>query len=159
MSCDIAQFIDRWYRDWFRNERMYDEWARRHGLNYTEMFALYVLNATDGCTPKYVAEFLSVSKQTINGVLDRLERRQLIERIPSAVDRRSRVVRLTGEGAQRVKMLLGELAQMEKRAFSRFTDVEIANMIELNSKLTDYIVQEMQQKNEERQDQKYKEVL
>ena len=145
MSKELAPQISTWYRDWFRNERLYDAWARRHGLNYTELFVLYVLNSTGGCTPSYISEFLSVSKQTVNSTLGRLEKQQRIRRVPSSTDGRSRMVLLSETGEKWVGELMRELSAMEYRAFGRLSEDEIARMIALNGKLTDSISSEMQE--------------
>ncbi|HEX2886435.1 MarR family transcriptional regulator [Vineibacter terrae] len=63
-----------------------------------------VLGALSDPRPTYgiavgtLADFLVVSRQNLDGVLKRLERDGLVERIADAEDKRARVVRLTREG-------------------------------------------------------------
>ena len=137
MTERIAPMIDIWYRDWFRNEQLYNDWARRHGMNYNELFTLHVLHATGGCTPSYIAQFLSISKQTVNSLLGRLEKRGMILRLPSLEDRRSCMIRLSESGAAQAEEILRELKEIEYRVFSSFTQEELQTMIDINTRLTD----------------------
>jgi DNA-binding MarR family transcriptional regulator len=63
-----------------------------------------VLGALSDPRPTYgmsvgtLADFLVVSRQNLDGVLKRLERDGLVERVTDAGDKRARVVRLTREG-------------------------------------------------------------
>ncbi len=63
-----------------------------------------VLGALSDPRPTYgmavgtLADFLVVSRQNLNGVLKRLERDGLVERVTDKEDKRARVVKLTPEG-------------------------------------------------------------
>jgi DNA-binding MarR family transcriptional regulator len=63
-----------------------------------------VLGALSDPRPTYgiavgtLADFLVVSRQNLDGVLKRLERDGLVERVTNAKDKRARVVKLTPEG-------------------------------------------------------------
>lgn len=143
----IASIIDRWYKDWFRNEQLYNDWARKKGLNYNELFTLHVLNKTGGCTPSQIAQFLSIPKQTVNSLLGRLEKSDMIERLPLEEDKRSCLIRLTEAGSEWAGSILRELQDIEYRVFSSFTEEELNMMIDINSRLTDRFVQEMREEN------------
>ena len=143
MKEKIASIIDIWYKEWFRNEQLYNGWARQHGLNYNELFTLHVLHKTGGCTPSYIAQFLSIPKQTVNSLLGRLEKRGVIERLPLEEDKRSCLVRLTEEGGCWADEMLTELKKIEYRVFSSFTREELEAMIDVNSRLTERFSQEM----------------
>lgn len=143
MKEKIASIIDIWYKEWFRNEQLYNGWARQHGLNYNELFTLYVLHKTGGCTPSYIAQFLSIPKQTVNSLLGRLEKRGMIERLPLEEDKRSCLIHLTEEGDGWADGILHRLEEIEYRVFSSFTEEELLNMIDINIRLTDKFVREM----------------
>ena len=52
---------------------------------------------------------------TFTGVLDRLEKRGLVERRPNPDDRRSILAELTREGARAARAVAGAFAEMERR--------------------------------------------
>lgn len=53
---------------------------------------------THGMSVGTLADFLVVSRQNLDGVLKRLERDGLVERVTDAADKRARMVKLTREG-------------------------------------------------------------
>lgn len=146
MNSRIAPFIDSWYKDWFRTEQLYHIWAQKHGLNYNELFSLYVIANTGGCTPSHIAKYLSISKQTVNSLLSRLEKRGVIVREPSLTDRRSCHVMFNEEGKRWAGQVLSELKEVEHRVFDGFTQQELEMLVGLNARLTDGFRAEMLQK-------------
>lgn len=54
--------------------------------------------AADGMSVGDLSRFLLMSRQNLTGILSRLERQRLIERVPGPSDRRTRRVRLTAAG-------------------------------------------------------------
>lgn len=52
----------------------------------------------DGIPLSDLVEYLAVSRQNLDGVLKRLEKQQLVERVEDASNRRSKVVRITRAG-------------------------------------------------------------
>jgi DNA-binding MarR family transcriptional regulator len=67
-----------------------------------------------------LAEYLVVSRQNLDGVLKRLERDKLVERVPGVDDRRARVVRLTPRGRAFWDNLLLRIYQFYDQAAARF---------------------------------------
>lgn len=67
-----------------------------------------------------LAEYLVVSRQNLDGVLKRLERDQLVERVAGPADRRAKVVRLTPRGRQFWADLLERIYEFYDQAATRF---------------------------------------
>jgi len=67
-----------------------------------------------------LAEYLEVSRQNLDGVLKRLERDKLVERVTGVADRRARVVRLTPKGRTFWEDLLLRIYQFYDQAAARF---------------------------------------
>lgn len=61
---------------------------------------LNVLWHEDGSTSKYIAECLNLDSSTITGIIDRMEKKELVNRMPNKEDRRSLKVVLTEKGFQ-----------------------------------------------------------
>ena len=62
-------------------------------------------------TMNELARLLGLDKSSVTGLVDRAERRGLVERIPSAADRRSVIVRLTPSGREQVAAAAGLFAR------------------------------------------------
>jgi len=78
--------------------RKSDRHVRSFGLTPPQFDVIVTLGDTDGMTCRELSEKTLVTKGTLTGVMDRLETKGLIERIPSREDRRSTNIRLTPKG-------------------------------------------------------------
>jgi DNA-binding MarR family transcriptional regulator len=77
---------------------------------------LQVIAANPGLAQSRLAEAMEVERSTIVKVVDQLEARGLIERVASAVDRRSHCLELTESGR-------AELARMERLVIAHEADL------------------------------------
>jgi len=90
-------------------------------LSLAQMDVLSVLaDAVDsGLTCSEIAERTLITKGGITGILDRLEARALVKRMPSRDDRRSVRVRLSAKGIELLRKLYPALAQSNRALFER----------------------------------------
>jgi len=90
-------------------------------LSLAQMDVLSVLaDALDSSvTCSEIAERTLITKGGITGILDRLEARGLIKRIPSRDDRRSVRVRLSAKGVELLSKLYPALARSNRALFER----------------------------------------
>lgn len=96
-----------------------EEAARRAGLTVQQHQALLILKGFPGREYAFItelADYLQVRHHSAVGLVDRLVRRRLLRRTPSATDRRRVELRLTGHGEQVIERLsaihLQELRQL-----------------------------------------------
>jgi MarR family 2-MHQ and catechol resistance regulon transcriptional repressor len=83
---------------YFAFVRKDDRHIRSLGLTSPQFDVIATLGDTQGMPCRELSEKTLVTKGTLTGVLDRLEARGEIERVPSKDDRRSTIVRLTPKG-------------------------------------------------------------
>jgi DNA-binding MarR family transcriptional regulator len=111
-----------------------------HGLSEGRFVLLFLLAAApDGLAPNALAERAGVSRATVTGLLDGLEREGLIERHADASDRRALRIRLTPKG-QRVEKtvfdqhgrwiagLFGHLSEGEREQLAALLDKVAAHL-------------------------------
>jgi len=101
-----------------------------HGLSEGRFILLFLLDAAEqGLPPNLLAERAGVSRATVTGLVDGLEREGLVERRAELADRRSLAVCLTPAGkrlagrlfaqhAQWIAGLLGDIDAEERRVLS-----------------------------------------
>ena len=77
-----------------------DRHIRTLGLTQAQFDVIVTLGDTEGLRCKQISEKTLVTKGTLTGVLDRLETKGLIERVPCDKDRRSIIARLTDCGVE-----------------------------------------------------------
>lgn len=82
-----------------------DTCLSRVGLSQSRFGVLFQLAraAAEGLTPSELAERVGVPRATMTGLLDSLQAEGLVQRIPSARDRRSLSVQLTPRGQEFVE--------------------------------------------------------
>ena len=71
---------------------------RSYGLTQAQFDIIATLGNTGGMTFKQIGGLTLITKGTLTGVVDRLERDGLVRRYAGADDRRSTLVRLTAKG-------------------------------------------------------------
>ena len=105
------------------------EAAGYHGMALTSAQAavIFALGNTDGMSVKEIGERTVITKGTLTGIIDRLEAKKLVMRVPHETDRRSTVVKLTPGGkavfatqfprqVAYLKQRFGKLSKKERKA-------------------------------------------
>ena len=111
-----------------------------HGLSEGRFVLLFLLDAApDGLAPNMLAERAGVTRATVTGLLDGLEREGLIARHAEASDRRALRIRLTRKGQQIAQQvfaqhshwiagLYGGLSASERQQLATLLDKVAANL-------------------------------
>jgi DNA-binding MarR family transcriptional regulator len=119
---------------------MMDRWLEHHDLSEGRMSVLWRLRVTVSTTLGDLAESLDVSPRNITGLVDHLERDELVERFPDPEDRRAIRVRLTPAGKQKLSEIKKEMGSPRHGVVAGFTEEELKQLRHLLLKL----VQNMQ---------------
>lgn len=105
------------------------------GITYTQYLVLMVLWETDELGVNEIAEKLILNTNTVTPLLKRMESMQLLTRVPSKTDQRKVMICLTEQG----KKLQLRAAQVPfnllKKLNMTMTEAEIADALELKSRL------------------------
>lgn len=78
--------------------RRFDEHARSHQLTLPQWRALAQLALNDCLSQVALAGLVEADPMTVSGIIDRLEAKNLVERVPDPDDNRAKLVRVTPEG-------------------------------------------------------------
>ncbi|MBY0549634.1 MAG: MarR family transcriptional regulator [Candidatus Obscuribacterales bacterium] len=99
-------------------------------------FGVLELLLHKGAAPINVfGEKLSLASGSITAAIDRLERRNLVRRIPSATDRRAKLVDLTEEGRQLIETAFEAHRNHMSYAVEGLTESESSQLLALLKKL------------------------
>ncbi len=94
--------------------------ARQHGLSVSEWRVLATLSGGAAISIGQLAQ-ISVTKQpTVTRLLDRMEAKNQVERLPHDSDRRVTLVRITRTGARTVAKLIELAREHEHRVLEPF---------------------------------------
>ena len=102
---------------------------RSLGLTCSQFDVIATLGDTEGMTCKELSEKTLVTKGTLTGVLDRLETKGLIARVPSREDRRSIFIRLTPKGDARFREVFPAHINYTRPYFERALTTTEANTL------------------------------
>jgi len=81
-------------------KRRFEEEARAHGITLPQWRVLAQVALNEGITQVALAAATDTDPMTVSGVLDRLEKRGLIDRYADPTDSRAKLARLTAEGEE-----------------------------------------------------------
>ena len=108
-----------------------------HGLSQGRFLTLIVMNRNpdDVVSPSFLAEKVGVKRATMTGLLDRLERGDLIERLAHYRDRRKIGVRLTSNGRQVLAEMLPDYYRSIAKIMVNLTEKERLELMSLLGKV------------------------
>jgi DNA-binding MarR family transcriptional regulator len=103
------------------------EYQERYGLDIPEWRVLATLGfRNDACSAQYIAHCTRTHKSTISRAVTALMRRQLVERVENADDRREFALRMTRKGRALYEELIPRLLRKEREIMSCLTADERA---------------------------------
>lgn len=105
--------------DWF-NDTLLERLENEHGIHFTTNHArIFARLPRGGATPSDLARKVGVSRQSMQKLLEYLERRELVCTVPHPDDARSKIVRITETGQQLLRdaaqILVGLEEELENR--------------------------------------------
>jgi MarR family transcriptional regulator for hemolysin len=98
--------------------RRFEEEARAHAVTLPQWRALAEIYRSEGISQVSLAGCIDTDPMTLSGILDRLEKRGLVERYTDPNDSRSKLARLTAEGAVLVSTAKNVGRELSENALS-----------------------------------------
>ena len=109
---------------------------RTYGLSLATFNVLAILDGADqALCPAEIGSRLLVTRGTVTGLLDSLEKKSLVRRVPDAADRRMLRIEMTAKGRDLLKRLLPEHFAGEVELTAGLTDRERETLVRLLGKL------------------------
>ena len=103
---------------------------RPHDLTWTGFLVMWLLWLWESMETRHVAESVGISKATLTGVTKTLMSRGLIDRVPSAVDRRLVSLKLSDKGEQLMAELYPEFNRAEAELVEGIPAADVAVLTE-----------------------------
>jgi DNA-binding MarR family transcriptional regulator len=109
------------------------------GVSAAGGLVLGILRDRGPMPPSELGERLIVTRATVTGVVDSLERRGFVRRSPNPADRRSLLVEITPEGSAVLRELRTLVHRNEKAWLSSVSDADLRTYIELLHRIQDRV--------------------
>lgn len=112
---------------------------REENLTPREMVVMLLVSKKDKCAITKMADYLGVPFSTFTEVLDRLESKGLIERIPNPESRRSMLVVSTSTGIQLLNKIERKIENELDEIFKELSDDTYQQILNGLTKLNEYL--------------------
>lgn len=127
-----------------REALVYQKWCAKNGISYTLLQILDLLyQYPDGAHATFICETMFVYKQTLTGLLRRLEKEGLAKCGKDARDGRKKRIMLTQKGRSYTETVLRALYQKEEKVYRSFAAEEIMHLNQTYEKLVDRLAGEL----------------
>lgn len=103
--------------------------SKHFGLTGPQLLVLRELSQQDKVSPSKLATSISLSQATVTGITDRLEKRGLLTKRKSEVDRRRMVIQVTDAGQQLLEKAPPPIQESFLRRFDKLEDWEQAMIL------------------------------
>jgi DNA-binding MarR family transcriptional regulator len=120
---------------------------RPFNLSTLQYNALLLLDAEEGWHLTDLSERLLCERSTVTRLVDYLEGEGLVHRVADPEDRRSQLVTLTSAGVVRRGQARAALEHVIKQRFSILSQAEIQQLLELNQRLRNVLLAEIEQRS------------
>lgn len=137
----VRDATNRWTHLLVRSARIYMDHFSASPLSRTETEILALLFLEDGerSEPSLLADRLHISRQSMTGLLDRLENAGFVSRNAHETDRRRKVVRLTTEGLRLVQTVAERALRRDAELIAKFPKQDVVGTLGLMEDICDKI--------------------
>lgn len=116
-------------------DEIYHMLARYYGISDCALWILYIIRELDeNHTQNKICEMLSLSKQTVNSALKKLEKEGYIKLEYSPGNQKNKLIQLTDYGKTFTRKTIDNVIKMEKNVFSQFSVEERTTFLGLFEK-------------------------
>ncbi|HEM2780453.1 MarR family winged helix-turn-helix transcriptional regulator [Streptococcus suis] len=119
-------------RIFYNQDGLYEDYARRHGLNSKSLSILmFIYYISRGVTQNWISKKTYSSKQVVNATIKKFLDKGYVFFEENPADKRHKKVKLTEEGRVYASRILDPLEEAEKAALSQFSLEEQEQLLDL----------------------------
>lgn len=115
--------------------KMDKEMNENYNLTKTQSLVLSYINSNKEIYQKDIEKRFSIRRSTATEILNLMEKRNLIKRIPSKIDKRLNIIEITEEGIKLEKVGKEKIKELEKQMTKSLTKEEKKELIRLLEKV------------------------
>lgn len=140
---ETLQYIKQIEQQQKKQEGIYHQAAVKCQLSDSAMWVLYVVSEEEGCTQQYICNQGFLAKQTINTTVTKLVNAGYVELKAISGMRHQKQIFITEKGKRLVENTVEKLKKAEVCAFGKFTEEELQQYLDMTTRLTDYLQEEI----------------
>lgn len=109
----------------------YGYWAKKEGINYYKLLALYVIYETGGCSQSHITNLYGIPKQTINNIVNGLLADGIVSVEVDQTHKRRKIISFTKHGLDYAKNILNPLLNIEDTIAEQMGKENVEKLAEL----------------------------
>ena len=109
----------------------YGYWAKKEGINYYKLLALYVIYETGGCSQSHIMNLYGIPKQTINNIVNGLLADSIVSVEVDQTHKRKKIISFTEYGLDYAKNILKPLLNIEDTVAEQMGKEQVEKLAEL----------------------------
>jgi MarR family transcriptional regulator, organic hydroperoxide resistance regulator len=113
-----------------------------------ELFILWLLYRQNEANMTQIADYINVPLNTATGIINRMEKRELVVRERNTQDKRVVTIRMGEKGSAQMNAVITEFMYYAKKVVESFTTQEIELLFRMLGKLSDIMREERKQEKE-----------
>lgn len=121
-------------------------WAQEHNLNVYTVKVLYSLARNESLTQKQICTVSGMPKQTVNNVIRKLAREEIIELLVQESDKREKIVSLTENGKRYLQDTLTPIMELESKIVQKMGNENYEYLLKSLECYSEAMEQEMKRK-------------
>jgi DNA-binding MarR family transcriptional regulator len=125
--------------------------ARRLGLNLTESLCLTILGIKSASTPTELARYIGLTTGSTTALLDRLEKRNFIQRKPNPEDRRGVIIEIDESYARTAQELVAGIQKAHRELIARYKGGELEIIRDFLHRLAEKLAEQAEKIGGEKQ--------
>ena len=136
--------VQRFCAAWQGLNAVYEDYARRKEIPYTNLYILDIISKTEGCTQKLICERTLLPRQTVNTIVTTFYKSGWIELRETPEDRRVKTIHLTPSGLVYAGTVIPQIHAAEKEAMKALSEEQQSALLEALRVYCDTFRQEME---------------
>ena len=114
---------------------------KEYGVSIPQVLCLSYLNTRSDyqATHKSICDFLTLNSSTVTGIIDRLEKKGLVARLPKKDDKRNTYITITSKGSSLLESIPPLMHERLSSKLEKLSEKEISNIINSLDIIVDFL--------------------
>jgi len=152
LKADVDRILEAIIYLYTESRRITKEAARRANLTGPQLTVVKILETFGDLSLSELSDRIRAQNSTVTGIIDRMEREDLVTRERSKEDRRVVYIRLTEKGARLAREIAIEPMEILRGALVSLTPSETRDLLKISNKLARRVSELVGHATQERQD-------
>ncbi|MGL4950614.1 MAG: MarR family winged helix-turn-helix transcriptional regulator [Mycoplasma sp.] len=115
---------------------LYEQWSKKYNLNHNSLAIMYLINNNWFITQKQICDSLSLSKTTVNSILQKFIDNKWVTLVTNEVNRKEKNINLTKEGNDHFQSVINQYYVLQSEVVENISVEDMAILVKTMDKLS-----------------------